>query len=70
MKRAVIVVAGGSGKRMGCDMPKQFLPVGGKPILMHTLNNLYSLIYSLQTLHAFHFLEIALFRNTDFVALC
>ena len=42
MKRAVIVVAGGSGKRMGGDMPKQFLPVGGKPILMHTLNNLYS----------------------------
>ena len=32
-----IIVAGGSGKRMGAEIPKQFLPVGGKPVLMHTL---------------------------------
>lgn len=42
MKRAVIVVAGGSGKRMGAEIPKQFISIGGKPILMHTLNNLYA----------------------------
>ena len=33
----VIVVAGGKGLRMGSDIPKQFLPVGGKPVLMRTL---------------------------------
>src|SRR5690554_994326 len=33
----VVVVAGGSGLRMGADIPKQFLPLAGKPVLMHTL---------------------------------
>ncbi|MBO5058105.1 MAG: 2-C-methyl-D-erythritol 4-phosphate cytidylyltransferase [Prevotella sp.] len=33
----IIIVAGGKGLRMGSDIPKQFLPVAGKPILMHTL---------------------------------
>ena len=33
----VIIVAGGKGLRMGSDTPKQFLPVGGKPVLMRTL---------------------------------
>ncbi len=33
----VIIVAGGKGLRMGADIPKQFLPIGGKPILMHTI---------------------------------
>ena len=37
MKQSVIIVAGGKGLRMGSDLPKQFLPVGGKPVLMHTL---------------------------------
>lgn len=32
-----IIVAGGKGLRMGADIPKQFLEVGGKPILMHTI---------------------------------
>ena len=35
---AVIIVAGGKGLRMGGDIPKQFIPVGGKPILMHTID--------------------------------
>ena len=33
----VIIVAGGKGLRMGSDIPKQFLPVGGKPVLMRTI---------------------------------
>ena len=33
----IIIVAGGKGLRMGADIPKQFLPVGGKPVLMRTL---------------------------------
>ena len=34
----VIIVAGGSGKRMGGTLPKQFALVGGKPILARTIN--------------------------------
>ena len=33
----VIIVAGGKGLRMGSDIPKQFPPIGGKPVLMRTL---------------------------------
>lgn len=35
--KSVIVVAGGKGLRMGGDLPKQFLPIGGRPVLMRTL---------------------------------
>ena len=37
MNRYCIVVAGGRGLRMGADLPKQFLPIGGRPVLMRTL---------------------------------
>ncbi|MDR1382004.1 MAG: 2-C-methyl-D-erythritol 4-phosphate cytidylyltransferase [Tannerella sp.] len=37
MKRTVIIVAGGRGVRMGGSLPKQFIPLHGKPVLMHTL---------------------------------
>ena len=36
-KKYAIIVAGGSGSRMKSDIPKQFIEVGGLPILMHTL---------------------------------
>lgn len=35
----VIIVAGGTGNRMGGRLPKQFLLLGGKPILAHTIDN-------------------------------
>lgn len=37
MKRFVLIVAGGTGTRMGNDLPKQFLPVNNEPVLAHTL---------------------------------
>ena len=37
MKRYAVIVAGGQGVRMGADRPKQFLEIGGKPILRHTI---------------------------------
>ena len=37
MKAYALIVAGGKGLRMGGDVPKQFLPIDGKPILMHTI---------------------------------
>lgn len=40
-KLYAIIVAGGKGMRMGKDLPKQFLPIDGTPILMHTLQAFY-----------------------------
>lgn len=37
MNNNVIIVAGGKGLRMGGDIPKQFLEIGGKPVLMRTM---------------------------------
>ena len=37
MSRYIIIVAGGKGLRMGGDLPKQFIPMAGKPLLMHTV---------------------------------
>ncbi len=33
----IIIVAGGKGLRMGGDIPKQFLPIAGVPVLMRTI---------------------------------
>ncbi len=37
MKYFAVIVAGGSGKRMGTGTPKQFLELAGLPVLMHTI---------------------------------
>jgi len=57
--RYVIVVAAGSGKRMGAPLPKQFLSVKGKPLLMHTLTRLHEFDSAINLL---------LVLNPDFVA--
>ena len=44
----IIIVAGGKGLRMGSDIPKQFLPIGGKPVLMRTLERFRSYDANLQ----------------------
>lgn len=41
MKKYAIIVAGGSGKRMGTETPKQFLELNHQPILMLTLKQFY-----------------------------
>jgi 2-C-methyl-D-erythritol 4-phosphate cytidylyltransferase len=41
-KRFALIVAGGSGTRMGASVPKQFLLLAGKPILQHTVARFYS----------------------------
>lgn len=41
-KRYAIIVAGGSGKRFGSELPKQFLPLAGdKAVLMHTIEKFH-----------------------------
>ena len=42
MKKYAVIVAAGSGTRMGKDIPKQFLNLGAKPILYYTLDAFYS----------------------------
>ena len=44
MDNYVLIVAGGKGLRMGGDIPKQFLPIGGKPILMRTIEAFRSVL--------------------------
>ncbi|MDR0536485.1 MAG: 2-C-methyl-D-erythritol 4-phosphate cytidylyltransferase [Tannerellaceae bacterium] len=41
MRNHVIIVGGGKGTRIGNPIPKQFLPLGGKPILMRTIECFY-----------------------------
>ncbi len=38
MQRSTIIVAGGSGKRMGAPVPKQFMLLNGKPLLCRTID--------------------------------
>lgn len=44
----MIIVAGGSGTRMGAHLPKQFLELKGLPVLMHTVRNLHRIDSSMQ----------------------
>lgn len=46
--KIAIIVAGGKGERMGTDIPKQFIVIHGKPILMHTIDAFLSYDTSLQ----------------------
>lgn len=41
LPKYVIIVAGGKGLRMGGEIPKQFRPISGHPVLMHTLEAFY-----------------------------
>lgn len=41
MKYYAIIVAGGSGSRMQSEIPKQFLLLSGRPVLMHTIEAFY-----------------------------
>ncbi|HLW29363.1 MAG TPA: 2-C-methyl-D-erythritol 4-phosphate cytidylyltransferase [Brumimicrobium sp.] len=42
MKLTVIITAGGIGKRMGSNIPKQFLLLNEKPLMMHTVERFYN----------------------------
>lgn len=57
MKKSVIIVAGGTGKRMNYPVPKQFLHINSKPIIVHTIDNFIK--YDAQ-------LEIIVVVNSDY----
>lgn len=58
MQKYAIIVAGGSGKRMESDTPKQFLLLKDKPVLFYTINVF---------LEAFNDLHIILVLPVDFI---
>lgn len=46
--QSVIITAGGIGKRMNSEVPKQFLLLGNTPVLMHTIRKFYSFDNSIE----------------------
>ena len=48
MNRFVIIVAGGKGLRMGGELPKQFIPIEHRPVLMRTLDTFHACDSSIQ----------------------
>lgn len=58
MKKYAVLVAGGSGTRMGGAIPKQFLSLAGKPVLLHSIEKF---------LNAFYDIEIILVINPSFI---
>ena len=42
------ILAGGTGTRMGVDKPKQFLMLGEKPIIIHTIDVIKLIIFMLE----------------------
>lgn len=53
-KNYVIIVAGGTGSRMGSDTPKQFLLLKGIPVIMHTIRAFYQSNHSPQIIVSIH----------------
>lgn len=41
MKRFVVIVAAGKGVRMGNSLPKQFIPIAGRPLLVHSMETFH-----------------------------
>jgi len=57
VKYYAIIVGGGSGSRMLSDLPKQFMLLSGRPILMHTIEAFH---------HSDYKPEIIVVLNVDF----
>ena len=58
MKKYALIVAAGSGSRMGSSVPKQFLPLAGKPLLYHTVKAF---------LHSYADLKVILVVGKEFI---
>ena len=53
-KYSVVIVAGGKGLRVGSAIPKQFLPLAKKPMLMRTINKFYEFDSTIQIVVVLH----------------
>jgi len=54
MKSYALIVAGGSGTRMQAIMPKQFLLLNGKPVMMYTIEAFYQSTYQPEIIVVMH----------------
>lgn len=63
MKKWAVIVAGGSGTRMKSDVPKQFIEIGGKPILMHTLEAYHTAFATLKLILVLPEIQIPFWRG-------
>lgn len=63
MNKTAIIVAGGKGKRMNSETPKQFLILNGLPVLMHSINKFYDFDSSINIILVLPSSEIDLWKN-------
>lgn len=62
-QKIAIIVAGGKGERMNADIPKQFLEIKGRPILMHTLDIFYQFDATMQLILVLPAVQIDFWKN-------
>lgn len=62
-KRGVIIVAGGSGSRMQSSLPKQFMILGGEPVVARTINTFYEALPGAEIIVVLPEEHIPLWRN-------
>jgi len=61
--KIALIVAGGKGLRMQTDIPKQFIEIQGKPILMHTLEAFHHYDASIQLIIVLPFVQIEFWKE-------
>lgn len=61
--KIALVVAGGKGERMQTDIPKQFIEIQGKPILMHTLEAFLQYEATIQIVLVLPAIQIKFWKN-------
>lgn len=54
MQNYLLIVAGGTGTRMGSEIPKQFLEISGLPLIVHTINKFISADAQIKIIVAVH----------------
>ena len=59
----VIIVAGGSGRRMGAAMPKQFMMLGNEPILARSINRIHEALPAAEIVVVLPKEHVELWRN-------
>lgn len=63
MKYYAIIVAGGKGNRMNQDIPKQFLELNGKPVLMHTIEAFHHCVVDIKIIVVLNIQQHQFWKN-------
>lgn len=59
----VIILAGGIGSRMETSIPKQFIPIAGKPVIMHTIEKFHDFDPKMKIIITLPEAHISLWKN-------